>query len=215
MAHGDGAAVCPLRRCLRYDCWSIPCSRCFLPAPYSEPCAVVSRVLARTGSRPAPGSTAPGPGAARRKCIARGQIGAAADATSEVRAQYGAGTGARMPTRKSATITGHRPRPRRIARVHPLESVMRLLRRRIDDTGGNLPRAWRNSISIDAGCRRFPAILPNSVGFVPGLAGNTMLPAYCSRDPSGVKARFKRVLRKEHACRVITTAPGRQLRAAE
>jgi hypothetical protein len=127
----------------------------------------------------------------------------------------GAGTGAQMPARKSATITGHRPRPRRIARVHPLESVMRLLRRRIDDTGGNLPRAWRNSISIDAGCRRFPAILPNSVGFVPGLAGNTMLPAYCSRDPSGVKARFKRVLRKEHACRVITTAPGRQLRAAE
>ena len=158
----------------------------------------------------------PAPAQRNGSALREVRSGAAADATSEVRARYGGRYGRPNARRgNSQRSPGHRPRPRLIARVHPLESVKRLLRRRIDDTGGNLPRAWRNSISIDAGCRRFPAILPNSVGFVPGLAGNTMLPAYCSRDPSGVKARFKRVLRKEHACRVITTAPGRQLRAAE
>ena len=132
--------------------------------------------------------------------------------TGTVRGRYGRPNARRGNPQRSPAIAAAAPNR---ARIYLLESVKRLLRRQIDDTGGNLPRAWRNSISIDAGCRRFPTILPNSAGFVPGLAGNTMLPAYCSRDPSGVKARFKRVLRKEHACRVITTAPGRQLRAAE
>src|SRR4029077_1546625 len=158
----------------------------------------------------------PGPaqpdGSASRKV----RSGAAADATSEVRARYGGRYGRpnarRGNPQRSPAIAAAAPNR---ARIYLLESVKRLLRRQIDDSGGNLPRAWRNSISIDAGCRRFPTILPNSAGFVPGLAGNTMLPAYCSRDPSGVKAQFKRVLREEHACRVITTAPGRQLRAAE
>ena len=97
----------------------------------------------------------------------------------------GAGTGAQLPC--AEIRNDHRPSPRAPNRagVHPLESVKRLLHGRIDDIGVNLPRAWRNSISIEAGCHRFPVILPNSAGFVPGLAGNTMLPAYCLRDPSG------------------------------
>jgi hypothetical protein len=181
-----------------------------------------SRLLSYQGCSPAldhgprRAQRRPGPAQPNGSALRKVRSGAAAGATSEVRARYGGRYGrpnARRgnPQRSPAIATGV---PNR-ARVHPLESVKRLLRRQVDDTGGNLPRTWRNSISIDAGCRQFPAILPNSAGFVPGLAGNTMLPAYCSRDPSGVKARFKRVLRKEHTCRVITTAPGRQLRAAE
>jgi hypothetical protein len=53
------------------------------------------------------------------------------------------------------------------ARAHTLESAKRLLRCPADDMGAAF-RERGNSVSIDAGCRRFRAILPNSSGFVRG-----------------------------------------------
>src|SRR5215471_21723824 len=85
--------------------------------------------------------------------------GAVAGRASEVRARYGAGTGgpnAQQEYQERSSVTVGGAAPNRTS-IHPVESVKRLLSGAVDDNGGR----------------------------VPGLAGNTMLPAYCSADPFG------------------------------
>ena len=79
-------------------------------------------------------------------------------------ARYGHGTGrVRAPRMHGMEIGNDHQSPVGGApnrtRIHRAESVKRLLCGAVDDNGG----------------------------YVPGLAGNTMVPAYCSADPFGVK----------------------------
>ncbi len=195
MAQGDGAAVWPSRRSLRYGGWSIPCSRCFLPGltaslllSYQGCSRALDCGLRWAQRRPAPAQP-------NRSASCEVTSRAVAGQASEVRAGYGGRYGRpRCPAGKPGrdhrssptapdglrlelglrSLPGPGPAAKTVAamprliraRTRLVESVKRLLLGPVDNIGEIFRERVAAVSVLRQSCRRFPAILPNSAGCV-------------------------------------------------
>jgi hypothetical protein len=130
-----------------------PMSLMFLPRPYSSRLLSYQECSQALDHGPRWAHQRPPVAQPNRNALREVTSGAAADQVSEVRARYGGRYGRPIcPAWKFCR--GCDPAPNS-ARIHPVESVKRLLRGPADDIGANLPGVNGSTISIDAGAAGF------------------------------------------------------------